>query len=78
MINSIFQELKRQWGINSEERATIIQAMRENLIKRNCNNDRYKFQYTRPGELVNISSCNVEDLFAIDGDMNPQGKQAHL
>lgn len=73
MINQEFQELKRRWGINSSERKKIINAMKENLCNRNCNNDMYKFQYTMPGKVVLISKCDVEDLFAVDGDMNPQG-----
>ena len=73
MINQEFQELKRQWGVNSSERVNIIEAMRENLTKRNKNNDSYAFNYTQKGIVLSISSCTVEDLFAIDGDMNPQG-----
>ena len=72
MINQEFQELKRQWGVNSSERVKIIEAMRENLTKRNNNEDRYVFGYTQQGIVLSISSCTVEDLFAIDGDMNPQ------
>ena len=35
MVNQDFQELKRQWGVNSSERTRIIREMRENLLTRN-------------------------------------------
>ena len=72
MINQEFQELKRKWGINSSERAELIKAMKENLFNRNHNNDTYEFKYTSPGKVVSIDKCDVQDLFAVDGDMNPQ------
>ena len=74
MVNQEFQELKRQWGVNSAERANIIEAMRENLRKRNEGNDIYTFNYTSKGTTINISTAEVGGqygLFAIDGDMNP-------
>jgi ribosome-associated translation inhibitor RaiA len=73
MINQEFQELKKQWGVNSSERVRITEAMRENLTKRNKNNDSYVFNYTQQGVVLSISNCTIEELFAIDGDMNPQG-----
>lgn len=73
MINQEFQELKRQWGVNSSERVRITEAMRENITKRNKNDDSYVFRYTQQGIVLSISSCTIEELFAIDGDMNPQG-----
>lgn len=74
MVNQEFQELKRQWGVNSSERARIIREMRENLLTRNGNNKRYSFEYTQQGVVLSILNCSVDVLFEIDGDMNPQGK----
>lgn len=74
MLNQDFQELRRQWSVNSKKRLEIIEAMKENLIKRNKNNNSYTFDYTQPGKVLLISSCEIEELLAIDGDMNPQGK----
>ncbi len=74
MLNQDFQELRRQWSVNSQKRLEIIEAMKENLIKRNKNNNSYRFDYTQPGKVLLISSCEIEELLAIDGDMNPQGK----
>lgn len=74
MVNQDFQELKRQWGVNSSERARIIREMRENLLTRNGNNKRYSFEYTQQGVVLSILNCSVDELFEIDGDMNPQGK----
>lgn len=74
MVNQEFQELKRQWGVNSFERARIIREMRENLLTRNGNNKRYSFEYTQQGVVLSILNCSVDELFEIDGDMNPQGK----
>ena len=75
-MNKEFQELKRQWGLNSKERAQIIDEMRKNLKSRNNGLSEYKFNYTFKDKVTNIDTCsNVpEDLFAIDGDMNPRGK----
>lgn len=74
-MNHQFQELRALWGNNARERQAIIERMRENLIDRNGGNESYTFGYTQPGRVVNINTCeNVpEDLFAVDGDMNPLG-----
>ncbi len=74
MVNQEFQELKRQWGVNSTERARIIKEMRENLLKRNSGSEKYSFEYIQQGVVISILDCEVEELLQIDGDMNPQGK----
>lgn len=74
MVNQEFQELKRQWGVNSTERARIIKEMRENLLKRNSGSEKYSFEYIQQGVVISILDCEVEELLKIDGDMNPQGK----
>lgn len=73
-MNAEFQELRRQWGINSRDRNGIISKMRENLIARNKGNSQFDFAYTTPEHPpVNLSTCDVEELLAVDGDMNPRG-----
>ncbi len=75
MVNQKFQELKRLWGVNSSERAKIIEAMKENLLERNSGQAEYKCDYAYKDLIINIiDTNNVEDLFIVDGDMNPQGK----
>lgn len=74
MVNQEFQELKRQWGVNSTERARITKEMRENLLKRNSGSEKYSFEYIQQGVVISILDCEVEELLKIDGDMNPQGK----
>ena len=74
MVNQEFQELKRQWGVNSTERARIIKEMRDNLLKRNSGSEKYSFEYIQQGVVISILDCEVEELLKIDGDMNPQGK----
>ena len=74
MINQDFQDLKRRWGINSEERDNILSEMRDNLLSRNNGESIYVFQYTQPGKEVDITSDSVKDLFAVDGDINPLNK----
>lgn len=75
MINKEFQELKRRFFENPTERATIINEMKENLKQRNNGEDQYVFGFTKRGVEMFISKCDKpEDLFAIDGDMCPQGK----
>lgn len=73
IMNKEFQELKRQWGVNSAERKDIIQKMRDNLIQRNKYESLYVFEYTSKGTTINLSDCDIEDLFSADGDMNPRG-----
>lgn len=75
-MNQEFQNLRRQWGINSAKRKDIIDKMRKNLKLRNGGKDEYTFGYTSQGLTVNISTVDVGGdygLFAIDGDMQPQG-----
>jgi hypothetical protein len=73
-MNQEFQELRRQFGINMEERSSIMQLMRENLIARNAGNPRYEFGYVVHGKVVDIASVDRPDeLFEIDGDMCPRG-----
>ena len=75
MINKEFQELKRRFFENPTERATIINEMKENLKQRNNGEDQYVFGFTKRGVEMFISKCDKpEGLFAIDGDMCPQGK----
>ena len=70
-MNAEFQELMRQWGVNSRERADIISKMRINLKERNNGNSLYIIQKTMPGKRVNIdTTTEVTDLFEINGDMN--------
>lgn len=76
MPNKEFNELMAQQGKNSAERANIIQKMKENLKSRNGGKNLYSFGYTDSGKEVNIDTCSApEDLFAINGDMCPLGKQ---
>lgn len=73
-MNQEFQELRRQYGVNIQNHiAPIVEGMRENLMERNGGNAEYVIRYTQPGKVVLISTCGIEDLFAVDGDMNPQG-----
>ncbi len=74
-MNQEFQNLRERFGNNSRERQEIIMRMRDNLLGRNGGGENYTFVYTQVGRVVNINNCeNVpEDLFAIDGDMNPLG-----
>ncbi|MBR6891779.1 MAG: hypothetical protein IKN15_00800 [Bacteroidaceae bacterium] len=76
MLNKEFQELKAQWGTNSTEREIIIEKMKENLKSRNNGESKYVFEYTNSKKIVDIDACSnfPEDLFEIDGDMNPMGK----
>lgn len=74
-MNKEFQELKGRFFLNPPERADIIEKMKENLTQRNNGEDLYVFGYTQQGVEMSISkSDKPEDLFAIDGDMCPQGK----
>lgn len=68
-----FQELRRLLGINSSEREEIIQRMRKNLIKRNSGKPLYVYEYTTKGTTVDLSTCGIEELLSVDGDMNPRG-----
>ena len=72
-MNTEFQELRRLLGINSGERENIIQRMRENLIQRNSCNLLYVYEYTTQGTTVDLSTCGIEELLSVDGDMNPRG-----
>lgn len=75
MVNKEFQELFREWSVNLSSRKIIEEKMKENLIKRNGDNVIYTFDYTTPGKVVNIETCNdVTELFAVNGDMNPLAK----
>lgn len=73
-----FQEAKRQYTIairNNNKNAAddAIATMRGNLLSRNKGVEEYVLSYTEPGLTKNINSGSIEDLSAIDGDMNPQG-----
>lgn len=74
-MNNEFQELRRQYSVKiQKEIAPIVDKMRENLINRNDGKEQYTFCHTKQGDVLSIPLCNVEELFAIDGDMCLQGK----
>lgn len=74
-MNNEFQELRRQYSVKiQKEIAPIVDEMRKNLINRNCGKEQYTFHFTKQGDVLSIPLCDVEELFAIDGDMCPQGK----
>lgn len=73
-MNSEFQKLKGLFVEANKTRQSIIDSMRYNLKGRNGEESIYSFRYTEPGRIVDIDVADVEDLFAIDGDMNPCGK----
>ncbi len=55
-----------------EERECIVNKMRENLIKRNTNKNKIEYHITLGNssqEPINIEKCDVQDLFAVNGDM---------
>ena len=70
-----FENSKRLWSISKqqEQKDLYVSEMRNNLLKRNGEEDIYELMYTMPGKKHTISSCSVEDLFEIDGDMTPRG-----
>lgn len=75
-INNEFQELMRQFSVNIDQRVDILNSMKANLKERNGGESSYTFGYTTPGKFVDIDEVTLEhinDLFAVDGDMNPQG-----
>ncbi len=72
-MNTEFQELRRLWSVNLTERDNVIQRMRENLIQRNDGNTSYVYEYTAQGTTVDLSTCGIEELLSVDGDMNPRG-----
>ena len=74
MINQEFQELKGQWNANKDNANDIIDKMRNNLLKRNNNQERYTLNYISKGFTFNIKTATVEQLLEIDGDMCPLGK----
>ena len=73
-MNAEFQGLKRLWGVNSKERANLIQKMRNNLKSRNNGASEYVFNYISKGKVINIDECSdvPNELFEIDGDMVPR------
>lgn len=79
-INNEFQELMRQFEENAENsarRVYILNSMKANLKERNEGESSYTFGYTTPGRFVDIDEVtldHIDDLFAVNGDMNPQGK----
>lgn len=76
MINAEFQELKRRFSVNVEERVSIMEQMRENLIARNGGNSTYEFGYTSGDDTKTVDIKDIdkpEPLFEIDGDMCPRG-----
>ena len=74
-MNAEFQELKKNYSLKSQinDRATILDQMKSNLLSRNNNQDLFEFQYTNNSQTVSISSATATECFAIDGDMNPRG-----
>ena len=74
MINQEFQELKGQWNANKDNANDIIDKMRNNLLKRNNNQERYTLNYISKGFTFNIKTATVEQLLEIDRDMCPLGK----
>ncbi len=72
-MDANFQKLKRQWSVIISQREEIVERMRENLIQRNHNESVYECKYVQKGITYDLSSCSVEDLFAVDGDMVPLG-----
>ena len=75
-MNQEFPEYMRLWSISKtdEERSQYIELMRENLIARNSGENVYLFGYTEPGRKVDIAATdNIQDLFAVNSDMNPLG-----
>ena len=48
--------------------------MRNNLLDRNGGEDAYVVGYTLSNRVIHISSCDIEDLFEINGDMIPLRK----
>lgn len=73
MINKEFQELKREWAVNIDERNVVMEKIRENLIARNGGLSNYKFEYTS-NKTIDVNTIdNPEDFFAIDGDMCSRG-----
>lgn len=73
-MNKEFQELKRLWGVNVQERQSIIERMRENLIARNGGEFKYAFGYIKKNEIVDLGELETaSQLFEVDGDMSPQG-----
>lgn len=76
-INNEFQELMRQFSVNIDQRADILNSIKANLKERNGGESSYTFGYTTLGKVVDIDSVtldHIDDLFAVNGDMNPQGK----
>lgn len=73
-MNTAFQTIKQQWSIanSNAEKTDLVLQMRKNLISRNEGGTQYTKQYIEPGKVIDISNCSVSDLFAVDGDMNPQ------
>ena len=75
-VNRDFQELKRQYHLETDAdiQEAILNEMRENLLERNCQEPNYCMQYTYQGIVYNINECSLNDLYSIDGDMNPYGR----
>lgn len=73
-MNQEFERLKSQYLAARKQQEVAISSMRNNLLTRNDGADEYVFGYTREGKVLHISSCKVEDLFEINGDMIPLRK----
>ena len=75
MLNNEFQEAKRVYSISEspEDKEEAIKSMRDILLARNNGEATYDFSYTEKGKTVCITDCGLEDLLAVDGDMNPIG-----
>lgn len=69
MPNQEFQELKRKWGIEPNNRNSIISEMRYNLKQRNGLDNKYLFRYTNQGVQYDIDTSTFNELCEIDGDM---------
>lgn len=76
-LDQEFQNLLGEYIKRKEDyQDPIVAKMRDNLTKRNGNNDEYTFQYASH-ETINISTVDIDGmngLFAIDGDMNHYGQ----
>ena len=73
-MNMEFATAKRQYFLAHKNMELAMSNMRKNLLDRNDGAVEYVFEYTFPGKVLDITECNVEELFEIDGDMTPCGQ----
>lgn len=66
--NIEFLSLKKQYD-ETEDKNSVIEKMKGNLIHRNGDKDEYCFVKSDIGRIVSISQCNYFNLILIDGDM---------